>query len=141
MLVVVCLMLAGGCSPESRALGLIKDLKVEDEDVRVRAKDSLADIGRRAVGSLVDALRDEDPRVRGGAAEVLGRIKSKNALDPLIIALSDEDGRVRISAARALGEIKDPRAVPALNAALSDDDMRVQGTAQWALEEIKGSNP
>jgi HEAT repeat protein len=90
------------------------------------------------VDPLVEALRDEDARVRSYAACALGEIGDPRAVDPLIYALQDEDEEsdVRSGAARALGEIGDPRAVDPLVEALQDEDENVRLRAAWALGEI-----
>ena len=86
------------------------------------------------VAKLIEALRDEDPSVRGAAAEALVKIGSP-AVPQLIEALKDEGSYVRW-AARALGEIKDPRAVPQLIEALKDEVSEVREWAAGALVSI-----
>jgi HEAT repeat protein len=83
---------------------------------------------------LIKALGDKD---RGhNAAEALGDIGDKRAVEPLIKALSDGGQEVRESAARALGEIGDKRAVKPLIKALEDEDYSVRAIAAGALGNI-----
>ncbi|OGW40357.1 MAG: hypothetical protein A2Y97_10540 [Nitrospirae bacterium RBG_13_39_12] len=77
-------------------------------------------LGKRALGSLVFLLRDEDSDVRNYAATVLGDIKDPVALESLVGALQDHDENVRIAAAEALGKLGDTRAVAPLVASLDD---------------------
>ena len=82
------------------------------------AADALGRIGPAAVPSLIETLRDPDPKVRLKAIEVLARMgaDAKDAVPELIRLLEDPDEEVRKAAIRTLGRIgpaaKD--AVPAL---------------------------
>jgi HEAT repeat protein len=60
---------------------------------------------------LTKALKDEDPRVRAGAAQSLGQIgpEAEGALSALNEALKDEDARVRDAATWALSALKSAR--------------------------------
>jgi HEAT repeat protein len=53
----------------------------------------LARTGELAVTRLIPALEDEDSKVRGGAAEALGKIGDVRAAGPLVRALKDEKAR------------------------------------------------
>ncbi|MFW6154043.1 MAG: HEAT repeat domain-containing protein [Planctomycetota bacterium] len=78
---------------------------------------ALARIGRPAVDPLIEVLQDEGARsvIRSGAAEALGHIGDKKALDPLLKALRYRDsGGVRPTVAEALGRLGDPNAVDPL---------------------------
>jgi len=72
----------------------------------------------KLLGSEVDEYRLGTKRyfealeTRRQAAEALGRVRDRSAVDPLCALL--HDGTVRDQAARALGEIGDPRAVEEL---------------------------
>lgn len=84
-----------------------------------------------------------DPRVRADAANVLARIRAKNAIGQLIKLLeNDTDAVVRANAARALGAAGDSIAEAALTtAALGDTDLRVRVAAIRSLGMLnaKGS--
>jgi hypothetical protein len=79
---------------------------------------ALGRIGRAAVPSLVQALKNRDPDVRKEAALVLARIgpDAFQAVPDLTALLDDENEEVRKAAARALGQIGPDaaEAVPAL---------------------------
>jgi len=114
--------------------------------------DELVKLGVPAVGSLIETLEDEDINidcgatiresvaVREGAAEALGKIRDKRAVEPLTNALKDGLSHVRYYAARALGEIGDPRAIGPLTQALKDNDEGVRVEAKKALEKIREKN-
>jgi len=63
-------------------------------------------IGEPAVEPLIQALKDENPRLRLGATSVLGVIGDTRAVEPLTQALKDESEDVRQLAKRALEKIK-----------------------------------
>ena len=94
---------------------------------------ALAKIGKPAVETLITALQDRDPVIRMIAAEALGKIGDKRAVEPLINLLEDEE--VKIVAAEALGKIGDKRAInPLIKWALEDNYFAI--TAFKALGEI-----
>lgn len=76
--------------------------------------------------------------LRRDAAEALGNIKDRQAVEPLVSALEDESIGVRLSAVRALGKIGDPRAVKPLFSILCtwDSDQKLRSCAAEALEAI-----
>jgi beta-lactamase regulating signal transducer with metallopeptidase domain len=57
------------------------------------------------LGALTAALRDDDPRMRRSAAEMLGIRGDERAVDPLLDALRDPEPSVRAMAIWALDEI------------------------------------
>ncbi len=71
-----------------------------------------------AVPALIKALVDPDMNVKHAAAEALGKIGDRRAVEPLICALST-DMWLQFPAAIALGEIGDPQAVEPLVALLA----------------------
>jgi len=81
--------------------------------------------------ALHDLLRDEDPRVRAGTAEVAA---FDDALAPVLLGLMDDDDeKVRHAALRAVGRGRFTDAVPALLARLDSDDDVERDTAVEAL--------
>ncbi len=115
---------------------LIEKLSNPSEEVRDNAAEKLVEIGEPAVPALIDALKNENNLVRGGAAEALGCICDASAVPELIETLKDEDKLVREVAAWALGIIGDASAVPLLIEALKDDDWNVREAAAEALGGI-----
>jgi len=104
-----------------------------NEKTRFNAVVALGEIGdRRAVGPLIEMLKDENYLVRSVAAKALGEIGDERAIPPLIEGLrADED--LRMAAAKALGEIPDERAVGPLVQLLNDKSHLVRRAATKSL--------
>jgi len=93
----------------------------------------------RAVGPLIEALKDED--VHLFAIEALGVIGSPEAISPLVQLLGDKNISVRQYAAEALGRIGSLEAIDPLIETLKDKDPMgwVPRAAAGALIEIGSS--
>ena len=92
---------------------------------------------KKDVNGLKKALKHKDYRIRMKAAEALGEIGVKDAIDSLIKALKeDESSEVRKYAAMALGKIGDERAAEALIEALKDESLDVRLESAKALKSI-----
>lgn len=124
-------------SPDSSQIStLIEQMK----DVTVRtsrdAQEALFEIGAPAVPALIEQLKSENPRDRGQAANVLGRIGDRRAVAPLIQYLEDKSLKsfAKSDAVIALGKIKDPEGIPALMDALRSTDLKEHATE--ALKNI-----
>jgi HEAT repeat protein len=89
----------------------------------------------RALGPLLDALRNPDAGVRAAAALASGRIGDERALGPLLDALKDPNADVRAAAAASLASerIGDERALGPLLDALKDRDCDVREAAAKSL--------
>ena len=86
-----------------------------------RIVQAVATLGEPAVPPLIEALRDGDGYVRSGAAEALGKIGDRRAVEPLIAALAppedSEDGEhveACVQIVTALGLLGDARAIAPL---------------------------
>lgn len=106
-------------------------------DVRVDASFMLAKQTNNqdfaAVPGLVEALRDDDARLRNAAVKVLGEIGDPNAVPALLQIVNHErDGNIRWQATGSLSKMG-KAAVPGLTAALQDDDWKVRRSACEAL--------
>jgi HEAT repeat protein len=81
--------------PAARAFipALIEALRLPEREAREHIAAALAGAGAEAVEPLIRALRDRDPKVRGGAARALETMgaQAKDAVPALIAALSDEE--------------------------------------------------
>ncbi len=106
-------------------------------DVRVDAAFMLAkqtnNTDFAAVPGLIEALRDEDARIRTAAVKVLGEIKDPESVPSLLEIVNHErDGNIRWLATGALSKMGET-AVPGLVKALHDEDWKVRRSACEAL--------
>jgi diguanylate cyclase (GGDEF)-like protein len=101
---------------------LIKTLDDRNTGVRLKASSSLRKIGKPAAKSLIKALKNKSEVVRAEAAEILGEIKEKEAIEPLIEALKDEDWEVRKRAALALRNLGENAVEPLIDVMESEDE-------------------
>jgi HEAT repeat protein len=88
----------------------------------------------RAIGTLLNSMRDSSVAVRTAAAHALGDTGSPRAIEPLIAVLKDESSTLRGEASVALGNLH-AVAVPALISALSSDKPSTRKLAAQSLGE------
>lgn len=94
---------------DPRAAPALRDrLADPDRFVRGRSVSSIARLGAPCLPLMLEALADADPRVRQGAAEVLGQVGDPSAVERLLDALQDPADPVRRAAAVALLRINPP---------------------------------
>ena len=74
--------------------------------------------------------------MRSVAAEALGRLGNRRAVEPLLAALTDEDATVRRRAIGALGTIGDTRGLKPLIAALNDGEPTIRRRAAVELRHF-----
>jgi HEAT repeat protein len=112
-------------------------------NARVWAAQILGRLGATAAEPhLVALLRDRYEQVRVSAAEALGQMRSRQAVNELIrVAMKDPVAPVRAEAARALGAIGDEVAVEGLVSLLSDPDYWSRLRAIEAIELIAPTDP
>jgi len=102
-------------------------------------EDALVAIGKPCIPILMDAMSDDDARIRLIIIEVLGQLNSAEALPALTEALRDPEWRVRWRAADAIGKLGDPSAVPDLIQILRDPTKDVRIAAAWSLGQIRSA--
>lgn len=93
-----------------------------------------------ALSTAADAiasLKSERSYSRWKAAQALGEMGDKTAVDPLVEAMSDESAVVREMTVQALGKIGDKRAFEALKTALDDEVHAVRLETVKALGQVK----
>lgn len=127
-------------------LGAISDPWVRDElllllkdmfaSVRDAAREALRKQGAPAVGVLVKALEDSDPKIAVPAAEILGDLKHPDAVRPLLLVMKFGALEIRTAAIRALIRYG-PAAVPALEAAIKDPDPWTRMRGEEILADIR----
>ncbi len=98
--------------------------------------DAIREIGPAGIRVLIDALSDDDARLRLVIVDLLGEFGDTDAIPALASALRDPEPGVRSQAADALGKLGSESAVPDLLALLSDSDKDVRISAAWALGQI-----
>jgi len=126
---------------------LIAVLEVGDDVTAELAMEVLGEIGRPALGPLVDALKSESPRARQRVASTLARMPHGAREEPrireaLIAASSDGEWFVRAQIARALGArgSRDTETTPwrnALQSLLLDSDAAVVEAAATGLVDLR----
>ncbi|MEZ4455457.1 MAG: HEAT repeat domain-containing protein [Gemmatimonadales bacterium] len=100
------------------------------------------DTSSAVIAALSAALRDDNVGVRRAAAQSLGNLGDRRALNALLAAVADADDEVRASVVGALGELEDLRATDALLSRSRDASVEVrrravQGLAQFDDETAK----
>jgi HEAT repeat protein len=127
---------------ESDVPRLIEKLK-KDEQARNR-RSAARDLGllgpkaKKAVSTLIDALKDVESAVRDESEIALKKI-GEPAVEELVEALKDKDEFVRLRLVNILGAIgPDAKsALPALEAALKDESSFVREGAEEAIYRVK----
>ena len=90
-----------------------------------------------AISLLSHSLGNQDPCMRRGAAEMLGRSGNEQAVRQLRGALRHESARVREAAALGLASAEDATAFHDLTRALHDRERAVVRMAAYALGELE----
>jgi len=117
---------------------LIEALSTESINKNIKQSSArlLGIIGNeKAIGCLIDNLRDSNKFVRRESSTALSKMGDK-AAEPLINILNDDDWKVRGAAAWALGKIGDKRAVDPLKSLLDDESGFVRTGAKFAVDSI-----
>jgi len=135
---------------------LVEAATEEEGEVVPAAVDSLDDLGRDAVETLLARRADVDldgadwvrakafatalsadvPELRMAAANALGDVGQADTIPQLVERFDDPDARVRARVARACGRIDDARAVEPLAGLLGDPNGAVRLEAAEALGRI-----
>jgi HEAT repeats len=122
-------------SPDMRRDALVRACSDDDEGVRRKAIDALAEMGdERDLPLLLEALQDPDDNVRLEAIYAVKQRLSADMRDALVTACGDADERVRRKAFEALAELGDERDTPLLLKGLKDSDSSVRLEVIYALE-------
>jgi len=143
LFLLLLLLGCGGKAQESQQDEKIQNLikKLEGEyKPESPVVGQLAEIGAPAVKFLIAALESTDEGSRAHAAEALGRISHRDAVEPLILALSDDSTTVRRGVVSALGNIGDKRSFQPLINLLKkpEGDRGTRSSAVWALGQTGG---
>ncbi len=128
----------GKIKSEKSAEALLSSFRDEKElDLGRSLKEAIKNIRESALAPLVKAIKDDDEKVRVGAAEVLSDMEGKEeVIEEMISALNDNNREVRKFMASALGDIKSVDAEGALIGAIYDSSTEVRGEVVKSLEKI-----
>jgi HEAT repeat protein len=118
---------------------LVRLLADSHAPIREAAKGSLQHHGAAALPVLLGCLNHPDVNVSQAAAELLGELKTAEAVDPLVQALKFSPRPVQLAAKRAL-QAYGALAVPALMAVREDPQPWVRRQIEEVLEQT-GSVP
>lgn len=123
-----------GLGAEPAASQLVESLDSDSIEFRHEVVLALARIGPGCQPLLTEALTNESPLIRAGAARALGltRPAATNSILALIAMLRDDNCDVRFEAAQGLSGIG-AEAIPHLRTALADNDSKVRAGAAYAL--------
>lgn len=118
----------------------VRKMNSKDISERLTAIDSLTDSkDGRAIEYLLQALGDDDMRIKAKAIDALGKLRVTEATPVLIqqLFLRDTEDSVKKRILAALGQIGDERAAKPIAEFLQRDlDDSAAGTAIYALGEI-----
>lgn len=117
---------------------LIQRLQDEDIGIKINIGNALAKIGKPAVPALVRMLTDAKTDVRKTAAEILGRIKDTESVEPLVRLLKDDEFGVRFAAEHSLREFRE-LAIPPLLRALTSENSTLRKGATSVLGHMRDS--
>jgi HEAT repeat protein len=122
-------------------------LNIDDENlhISIAVQNSIIKIGQKAIQPLLEALKEDNNKIKAKIAYILGKIGGekgspmmKEVSLALINVIKNEDAKVRASAAEALGNIgieyKD--SIMALSESLRDKDDNVRLAAVDSLGKI-----
>ncbi len=108
------------------------------------ATNALTQVGSTAIPYLVEALEDDQPLIRAGAANSIGQMGStaSGATAALAGRIRDEDTLVRCYVVTAFGQIGsgDGHSMGALETALQDEDRNVRSRAMTSLWQLGGAS-
>ena len=89
------------------------------------------------IPTLIGALEDDSPSMRGRSAVTLGRLRATQAVPALVLALKkiQTEAYVQSDIVEALAKIGTP-AIPEICSALSDPSLEIRRRLLWALDVI-----
>lgn len=109
-------------SAEQRFKQWLEVLREPDAETSKIAADKLGDIGNTdAVPALIEAMERRTAFVAAAAAQALGKLGDKRAIQPLLTAVvNHQDIMVQTAAAESLGMMRAKEAVPTLKKVVQD---------------------
>ncbi len=135
ILILAFLLAVSGCGEETEKLA--QKLGDEDRVTRERAAHRLLGMGKAGVPALISTLESGNDTAKYIAAQVLGKLGDKRAVDPLIQLLDYDHEYIRAAAAEALGKLGDRRVLEPLAAATKDSFDVVRKSAIAAIGNFR----
>ena len=119
----------------------LRNFNSDDEATRLDGVGQLGNVEDepKAIGYLLQAANDPDSAIRLKAVDVLGQVRTKDAVGPLVqqLFMRDTDAVTKQHILVALGKIGDPKATkPILDFLARDGDRSIRGNAIFALGDI-----
>jgi HEAT repeat protein len=113
--------------------------EIRNEDVCPECGVDLKELAQEGYEEkLIRALRHPEPTVPIRVAAILGKLRSRAAVEPLIeMALSSTDPYIQEAAVTALGTIGDARALPCLSQLSHEGALRVRIAAERAARDLE----
>ncbi len=115
-----------------RALPLVAE-RLTNGDARPNAAAYLVSAGPAAIPPLMPMLEHEDKDVRVAAADALGKLRAREAVQPLERLYRESEEDEKVAYLTALSGIGDPATEPLMQAAVQDEAMPVAHRSQAAL--------
>ena len=124
--------------PDPQIQETLRNLGLQDESKRLRARRSLEAKGKKAVLVLIEALKNGNWMARKEAAIALAHIKEPSSAAALVAALKDQDHDVRWMAMKALIALDQDGLEPLLLALTRDfDSVHLREGARHILKTLK----
>jgi HEAT repeat protein len=114
--------------------------KISGDRVRLLEALARAGVGPKAANALAALVGEGGPEA-SLAANLLGELKAKSAVDALLKSLDDPSSVARKEVLTALGKIGDPKAADAIARDLYHDSPDVRSAAADAIATLGGSGP
>ncbi len=136
--------------PEQRDATILAFLKDGLGEIRVlgltlamRKDEAGEEVGEDIRSQINEMLSDEDPRVRGGVAMLMGMLGDPSATEVLLKRLrGEQSASVREALLKGLGQLRDPRAVEAILERIRDSQHQaVVRAGAGALVRIAEKHP
>jgi len=109
---------------------------LESTTYTINLKDSICQMGKRAVQPLIELLKNERIRVRSGAIQILGRIGDPASVKPLIETLKDVSPDMRHCSIKAIRKLGDKKAIIPLTHLITDSYHYNRKETVDTLEEL-----
>jgi len=119
----------------------VKKMKGESTGVRQQGYKELRDIGANCAPYVAEALTDKlvvSPS-KVMMCDLLGELKSKEALPALTATLRNQSPAIRAAAARAIGSVADLSSIEPLVGLLADEDPHVREAAIDSLAAVNAN--